>query len=266
MLRSEGVLRSPSPVTQVGQHQAEVEETRRLWQSKPLLRLAYDLFYREISRRLDPACAGLVVEIGSGLGNIKQRIPTCVTTDLFPNPEVDRVESAYQLSFRDGEVGHLILFDVWHHLEFPGAALREFRRVLRPGGRIVLLEPAMGLLGRIAFGWFHHEPLGRDAALRWEPPSGFDPALHAYYAAQGNAWRVFVQHEDAVHLAGWRISELQLMTGLTYLASGGFRGPQLCPRILWPALPWCDRLLSPLRRLMASRMLVVLEPSHGATS
>lgn len=247
----------------VGRHLAEIEETRRLWQSKPVLREVYDAFYLEISRQIDPQLPGLVVEIGSGLGQIKERIPSCITTDLFANPGIDRIESAYHLSFGDGEVGHLILFDVWHHLQFPGTALREFGRVLHPGGRVILLEPAMGLLGRIAFGWFHHEPVGLADPLGWEAPAGFDASAHGYYAAQGNAWRVFVHHEDAAHLAGWHVSEVRLMTALSYLLSGGFRGPQLCPPALLPLVRMCDRLLSPLGRLLASRMLVVLRPREG---
>jgi hypothetical protein len=47
-------------------------------------------------------------------------IPECVTTDIFPNPWLDRVENAYALNFADASVGNLILFDVFHHLEFPG--------------------------------------------------------------------------------------------------------------------------------------------------
>jgi SAM-dependent methyltransferase len=250
-------------VATVDQHRIEIEETRRHWQSKPLLREVYDGFYGEIHDQIDPRIPGLVVEIGSGMGVIKQRIPSCITTDLFLNPGIDRVESAYKLSFRDGEVGHLILFDVWHHLEFPGAALREFRRVVHPGGRVILLEPAMGLLGRIAFGWFHHEPLGLGDALRWEPPTGFDAASHGYYAAQGNAWRVFVRQEDEGQLAAWRVLKVKLLPALAYLASGGFRGPSLCPRWLFPLVLASDRLLSPMRRVLASRMLVVLEPREG---
>lgn len=247
----------------VDQHRVEIEQTRRLWQAKPLLREVYDRFYREILDQIDSRIQGLVVEIGSGMGVVKQRIPSCITTDLFPNPGIDRVESAYKLNFRDGEVGHLILFDVWHHLEFPGEALREFRRVVHPGGRVILLEPAMGVLGRIAFGWFHHEPLGLADALRWNPPAGFDPACHGYYAAQGNAWRVFVRHEDKVQLAAWRVLKTKLLPALGYLASGGFRGPSLCPRLLFPLVLACDRLLSPMSRVLASRMLVVMEPREG---
>ena len=55
----------------------------------------------------------------------------CVRTDLFANPWIDQVENAYRLTFGDGEVSHLILFDVFHHLQHPRTALRECRRVAR---------------------------------------------------------------------------------------------------------------------------------------
>ena len=61
--------------------------------------------------------------------------------------------------------GHLILFDVWHHLEHPANALAEFRRVLVPKGRVILLEPAMSLVARLVYGRCHHEPLGFDTLL-----------------------------------------------------------------------------------------------------
>ena len=80
----------------------------------------YSQFYREIARGLNPAVPGLIVELGSGMGNVKEHIPQCITTDIFPNPWLDRVENAYHLSFGQGEVSNLILFDVWHHLSTLG--------------------------------------------------------------------------------------------------------------------------------------------------
>ena len=103
---------------------------------------------------------------------------------------VDRVENAYSLSF-PGDRSQTHLFDVWHHLEYPGTALAEFYRVLTPGGRLVIFDPAMGILGRIVYGLFHHEPLGLRDEIRWWAPAGFSPSEMTYYAAQGNAHRIF---------------------------------------------------------------------------
>ena len=240
------------------QHNIEILENRESWAKKPLLRKVYSQFYREIGRLMNPHLPGLVVELGSGIGSIKEHIPQCITTDIFPNPWLDRVENAYHLSFDQGAVGHLILFDVFHHLRYPGTALQEFSRVLAPGGRIIVFEPAMGLIGRIVFGNFHHEPLGLEEEIAWVAPGGFSGREPAYYAAQGNASRVFGTSAFREQLGKWRIAEISYFSGLAYVASGGFRGPQLYPESLLPFLNWIDSVLSRSPRL-ASRMLVLLE-------
>lgn len=240
------------------QHNVEILENRELWTKKPLLRKAYAQFYTQIARRIDPAVPGLIVELGSGMGNIKDHIPEAITTDLFPNPWLDRVENAYQLSFRDGEVGHLILFDVWHHLQYPGTALKEFERVLAPSGRVIVFDPAMGLFGRIVFGHFHHEPLGLEHEITWFAPDGFTGQEQAYYAAQGNASRVFGSRAFLSRLRKWRITEIEYYSGLAYVGTGGFRGPKLYPEALWSVMSGLDAALSRLS-WVASRMLVVLD-------
>ena len=240
------------------QHNREIHQNRKSWNRKLVLRKVYSQFYREIANRFEPALGGLVVELGSGLGNLKEYVPQCVATDIFPNPWLDRVENAYALSFGDGTVGHLILFDVWHHLQYPGTALAEFSRVLVRNGRVIIFEPAMGWLGRLVFGRFHHEPLGEREGITWEAPAGFSPRDCQYYAAQANASRIFGSGEFAGRLRGWRVLEVRHFSALAYLASGGFRGPQLYPAALLPCLNRIDLALSKIPKL-ASRMLVTLE-------
>ena len=63
--------------------------------------------------------------------------------------------------------------------------------MLNANGRLIIFDPAMGMLGRLVYGLFHHEPLALDAEIRWNPPEGFVPDEMNYYAAQGNAERVF---------------------------------------------------------------------------
>jgi SAM-dependent methyltransferase len=147
------------------QHRIEVERNRRTWCDKPVIREVYRGIYTEIAARLRKDLTGAAVEVGSGMANIKEVIPHCVTTDLFENPWIDRRENAYRLTFAKGAVANLILCDVWHHLAHPGTALGEFARVVQPGGRVVLFEPGMGLLGKLIYGCFHHEPLGLEHAF-----------------------------------------------------------------------------------------------------
>ena len=85
------------------------------------------------------------------MGNIRDHLPECITTALFSDP-AGSGRDCLPPEFSDSSVGHLILFDVWHHLEHPANALAEFRRVLVPRGRVILLEPAMSVVGRLVMG------------------------------------------------------------------------------------------------------------------
>ncbi|HLP07367.1 MAG TPA: class I SAM-dependent methyltransferase [Opitutaceae bacterium] len=174
--------------------------------------------------RLAGCPTGPIVECGSGIGNLKVVVPEAVATDLFPNPWIDRTENVFRLSMANDSTAALLLFDVFHHLEYPGTALRELGRVLRPGGRLILMEPAAGWFGRVALGLFHHEPLALRAPIVWEAPPGWDPASPRYYAAQGNAWRVFRRKENPAVLEGWALREIAYLPALRWLLCGGFQG------------------------------------------
>ena len=245
--------------TSLDQHNVEIHENRASWQAKPLLRDVYAHFYRMIRDRLPAGRTGEVLEIGSGMGNIKQWIPECVTTDLFPNPWLDREESVYRLNCADGSASAFVLFDVFHHLRHPGAALAEMRRALENGGRVMLIEPDMGALGRLIFGKFHHEPIALGDKIEWDAPDGWNPEEHGYYAAQGNASRVFVDGELREKLAGWRVVEVKRMPAFSYIGSGGFRGPQLYPRFALPLVRVVENIFALLPALFSTRLLVVLE-------
>lgn len=252
-------MASASSPLDVNQHNAEIHENLRHWRRKPALQAEYHRFYREIARRLADIPAGPVLECGSGIGNLKSVLPDAITSDLFPNPWLDRQENIFALTFTDNSVSGIVLFDVFHHLKHPGAAFRELHRVLQPGGRVILFEPAAGLLGRVVLGLFHHEPLALRAPIAWDAPADFDPRAVTYYAAQGNAWRIFGRHDYAARLFGWHQREVRYYPALPWLLTGGFRGPSLCP----PWLGWLargiDRMLALAPRLFASRMIVVLE-------
>lgn len=244
------------PHVDLDQHNVEIAENLRAWERKPLLRRIYRDMHASIAAERSHV-AGIDVEVGSGIGNIRDVMPECLRTDLFPNPWLDRTENAYALSFADGSVSNLVLFDVFHHLRHPGNALREFHRVLAPGGRVLVFEPAMGALGRLVFGAFHHEPIALGDPIAWDAPTGWTAAEADYYAAQGNASRVF-RDVDAM-LEGLRVRSIRKFALLSYVASGGYSKPQLYPDAAYPAMRFVDRVLDAVPALFATRMLVVLE-------
>jgi SAM-dependent methyltransferase len=240
------------------QHNREIHENQKAWARKPVLRRAYAELYRAICQNIEPSIPGVKVELGSGMGNIRDHLPDCITTDLFPNPWLDRVENAYHLSFHDASVGNLILFDVWHHLEHPANALAEFRRVLVPRGKVIILEPAMSVVGRLVYGNCHHEPLGFNTPLSGQLADLSGPDSTRYFAAQSSAHRIFVRRELPGLLDSWEICTIRPITSFAYLGSGGFRGSQLYPEALYQLVKLADGILGLVPSLFAARLLICI--------
>lgn len=240
-------------------HQQSIDKNIQYWCQKPLLQRLYADFYQLIAQNLSNLPDAKLVELGSGLGNIRDVIPTCLRTDLFPNPWIDQIENAYQLSFADGSISDLILTDVFHHLRYPGTALKEFARVLRKGGRVLMLEPYLSALGLLVYGIPHDEPIAIFRKIEWEAPEGWSPENIDYYAAQGNATRIFVRETFRPRLAGWQKIETIRFSAMAYAASGGFSKPQLYPTSMLPLIKKLEKLLDRAPALFAARLLVILE-------
>jgi SAM-dependent methyltransferase len=244
------------------QHQREIERNLAAWRSKPLLQTLYAGFYARILRLIAPETPGRVVEIGSGIGNLRAHLPQAICTDLFPNPWLDVVCDGYELPFRDGALSHLILFDVFHHLRAPAAFLREARRALGPGGRLVLFEPFISALSWPVYGLGHHEPVA------WRAPMDRRDTLprpRDYYAAQGNATRLFFCREMPGWPAGWEIFHAEAFSSLSYLLSGGYSKPAFYPAGALAILQRLDHWLSRWPRLFGARCLVGLRPRSAAS-
>jgi SAM-dependent methyltransferase len=242
----------------LSQHNIEIQQNLEFWQRKPRLQEIYRGFYRLIAAQLNRDIGGKIVELGSGIGNVKMMIPEAICTDLFPNPWIDQVENAYRLSFQDRTVSNLILFDVFHHLEFPGTALAEFSRVLQPSGRVIIFDPYISLTGLLVYGLFHHEPVAINKKIHWVAPEDFDPWKSNYYAAQGNATRVFYTKKKYCDLKGFELADRKRIPALSYVASGGYSKPQIFPDKMFTFIEKTESVLKHFPLLFATRTLIVL--------
>jgi SAM-dependent methyltransferase len=240
-------------------HSTEAQKNLNSWNNKPILRKIYSSFYKRILNELKPDNSGKIVELGSGIGNLKSFVPECITTDLFPNPWIDQIENAYELSFEDNSINALILFDVWHHLKYPGTALKEFNRVLVENGRLIIFDPDISILGFIIYGLFHKEPVNYFRNIEWKAPDDADLSNLEYYAAQGNASRVFTKKEFTAKLKGWRIRKIKRISSISYVGSGGYSRKQFYPDRLYGFFCMIDKACDFLPSVFSTRLLIVLE-------
>ena len=244
----------------LAEHQRQIEENLQFWKAKPVLREIYRDFHRLLARSLS-AVPGETMEIGSGIGNIKEVIPHCVRTDIFPNPWIDRQENIYRLTMANRSVANLILFDVFHHLEYPLDALNECHRVLQPGGRLLVFDHAMSAAGFLFSKFLHHERDGFLQSYKLYSDNASELDSPRYYADHANAQRIFEHRFKELLQTSWRKVAVVKIPAFKWLLSGGYRGPSLLPPSAAAPVACSERAASLMPSLFALRVLAVLEIS-----
>jgi SAM-dependent methyltransferase len=233
---------------------------RSVWERKPVLRLIYDDFYDRIAA----ACrTGPTIEIGGGIGNLKQRLGEVVATDIQFAPWLDCVADAQRLPFADGTAANIVMVDVLHHLEFPAVFFREVARVLRPGGRVVMVEPAITWGSTLFYRLLHHEPVRTsvEVLLDGQP----DPRRDPYASNQAIPTLIAPRDRDRFHrlFPSLRIAGVEWFALAAYPLSGGFKPWSLVGAGMARQMLRIERALEPaLGRLAAFRMLLIVEKTH----
>ena len=232
-----------------------LEERRRAWESKEIIRRLYSKWYGLIKGALKP---GRTLELGGGSGVGKEFLPEAITTDILFAPWLDAVIDAHALPFRNESLDNLVLFDVLHHLAAPAEFFREVERVLKPGGRTVVMEPYVSWVSFFGYRFLHEE------GMRWkvnpfaaQPRAGKAP----FEGNQAIPTLIFEKHRKNFieRFPLLKIIQEKRMDSLIYPLSGGFHQPSLCPRFLWKILDYAEGLFRPFGSYVAFRMFVVIE-------
>lgn len=225
----------------------------------------YRLVRRFIGEGLaDPAADLPVLDIGGGraphraaLAQARPRAPQIVI-DLEAAPELTLVANAACLPLAADTAGVVALFQVLQHVADPAAVLAEMRRVLTPGGLMLITYPTMQVEGRSRDLWRWtragaERTVGEAgfAVVRHHPLGGFFFLFTATAAALPG--RLLIHHA-----AGWRSGR----TGGDYLRVG---------LALLLAAPWhllgyaalaLDRML-PRGGYQIGGMLLARRTDHG---
>lgn len=209
-------------------------ESKQVILSKSLLRYFYDSNYDYFKNELESIPYGKILELGSGAGYIKKFIPECITSDVLELPFNDMQVNALAMPFIDEELSFICMIDVFHHIPDVEQFLKEVQRTLKPGGKIVMIEPANTWWGRFIYQNFHHEPFLPEVN-EWKLPPGGPMS-----AANGALpWIVFErdwENKTKGLLPNFIKNKMEIIFPLVYLLSGGLSWPQLFPKYLTVAL------------------------------
>jgi SAM-dependent methyltransferase len=230
---------------------------RSVWDRKPVLRVVYD----DLFRRIAAACApGVTLEIGGGSGNLKERLPQVIASDIQFAPWLDLVADAQRLPFPDGALSNMVMVDVLHHIEYPLKFFREAARALRPGGRIVMIEPAITPGSTLFYRLVHEElvDMSADPLAVGEPR----PDRNPYDSNQAIPTLIATRHKERFHAAmpALRIADVRWFSFAVYPLSGGFKRWSLVNGAMARlGLKVERRLEAAFGRIAGFRMMLVIE-------
>jgi SAM-dependent methyltransferase len=213
--------------------------------SKPFLKKLYEEWYRNIATYFPSGAQ--VLELGSGAGFLKDFIPQLITSDLFAAPGVARVIDAQAISMPDASLDGIVMTDVLHHIQDCSSFFDEAARVVRRGGRVVMIEPWNTTWSRWVYQHLHHEPFEPDA-VEWRIPisgplSGANGAL---------PWIIF-QRDRAVFESKhsqWSIECILPIMPFAYLLSGGVSLTSFLPGWMYQPVRWLEHRCNEASRAM----------------
>jgi SAM-dependent methyltransferase len=244
-------------------HRADVDRRqllhRELWQKKPVIRRLYRDYHRQL---LDACPEGAILDLGGGTAHLKESRADVISADILSFPGIDLVADAHRLPFRSENFSGVVMLDVLHHLERPIECLREAARVLRPGGRLAMVEPAMTTVSRWLYANFHGEPVDMDAdpfaTITANPdrdPFDANQAIPTLLFATAIMRKRFEQSVPSL-----RVLNVEWHSLFAYPLSGGFQKWSLLPAgLVETILALENRMPAFIRKQLAFRMNIVLE-------
>jgi len=228
---------------------------RRIVREKKFLRQIYDEWYQRVAAAI-PTGREPVLELGSGAGFLKEYVPGLIASEVFSSPGIDIVLNGRQMPLADATLRAIVMTDVLHHIPDVRGFFAEAARCVRPGGRIVMIEPWVTRWARFVYTHLHHEPF-EPQTKEWAFPS-----QGPLSAANGALpWILFVRDREQFQreFPEWQLRSIKPLMPFRYLVSGGVSMRNLMPAWSfgwWRAL---ENLLQPWMKTWAMFAEIVME-------
>ena len=156
----------------------------------PVLKVGTDL-YHAVANWFSGRARGKVLDLGTGDGRLSSRLHslgfTMAACDCIPEADWQLKDIFYRqcdfaegLPFEDESFDYVVCTEVIEHVENPFALCREIKRVLRPGGGVIMSTPnILNMRSRFkflldgSFLFYNYPP------IEWDQKEG-RPHVHAY--------------------------------------------------------------------------------------
>ena len=217
---------------------------REIILQKKFLRKIYEKWYSVFISESKKVPPGVLLELGSGGGFLKELLPQVITSDIQPIDFCDKHFNAEQMPFNNAEISAIFMINVFHHIPNPASFLSEAQRTLKSGGKIVMIEPANSFWGRWIYQHFHHEP--------FDPKGGWTiPSTGPLSGANGAMPWIYFERDVELFQSKFpqlQIESIKYHTPLLYLVSGGVSRKALVPLWSWGIFEGVENILTKITR------------------
>ena len=202
---------------------------------------------------------GLKIELGSGGGFLKDVINDVITSDILELPDVDKVIFAEKIPYPDESVAAFFLLGTLHHIKKVDRFFSEVNRCLKPGAKIIMIEPTNTLISRFFFKYIHHEQFD-EKKDNWKV-NGEGRLTDANLAMP---WIIFIRDREKflTKYPDLEILQINKHTPFRWFLSGGLSYRQFVPSASFGFFTNIEKLLSPFHNRLGSFMTIVVKKSE----
>ena len=212
-----------------------VEINLNNFHKKKKLKKSYETIYKIIKKNIKKNHNNL--EIGSGFGYLKNYIKKLTTSDYPRNKFVDLEINAYAIDNKI-KYDNIILIDVLHHFEHPKRALSQLSKILNKDGKLIIADVHLGILPKIIFKLFHHEPVNMKNQISLIEKKINKPD---YFANQSYYQRIILNNEHEIRSKLYDLIKVYQWSDFRYICTGGFSNKQHLPDILLSFIHTIDK-------------------------
>ena len=229
---------------------------RNIIKKKVFLHKLYLEYYEIFKENTKDIPDGFKIEIGAGGGFLKEVINDVITSDVLELQGVDKAFFAEKIPYPDKSIAAFFLLNTLHHLKEPDKFFSEVNRCLKPGAKIIMIEPTNTLFSRLFFKYIHHEQFD-EKKDKWK----VDGEGRLADANNAMPWIIFIRDREKflTKYPDLEIIQINKHTPFRWFLGGGLSYRQLVPSASFGFFTKIDKLF---QNISGSFMTIVIKKSE----